>query len=306
MKKVTNFLMCILFCICMVSIQGCSFFKKVEAGYVGVRVNLLGSEKGIESEVLGVGRYFVGINQELYLFPVFKQTVAWQGNQNNSYQRQPKTAGAFQFQSKEGLSMSADVSMSFTVQRDKVSILFDEYRKDINEITNVYLYNMVRDMMVQAASTRTAESLYGEGKNSFVQEVISLVKNKMEPVGINIDYIAIIGNVWLPDNVKQAIDEKVKAGQLAIQRETEVAVAKAEAEKEYAVAEGKARSKKAIADANAYALLTEARAQQEANRILSESLTHDLIQYNTIIKWDGKLPSMMTGNAVPMISIPQE
>lgn len=81
---------------------------------------------------------------------------------------------------------------------------------------------------------------------------------------------------------------------------------KVEAEKEYAVAEGKARSKKAIADANAYALLTEARAQQEANRILSESLTHDLIQYNTIIKWDGKLPSMMTGNAVPMISIPQE
>lgn len=270
---------------------GCS---KVEAGYVGIKVNLLGGEKGVDSEVLGVGRYWIGWNEELYLFPTFQQTVAWNGDENKN--------GAFQFQSREGLSLSADVSLSFTVDPDMVSILFQKYRKGIDEITNVYLYNMVRDTMVQAASKRTAENLYGEGKNEFIAEVNALVRERMKPVGINIDYIAIIGNVWLPQNVKAAIDEKVKAGQLAAQRETEVATARAEADKAVATAEGEARSKKAIADANAYALLTEAKAQQEANRILAESLTPELIQYNTIIRWNGQLPTV-TGEAVPFIKI---
>ena len=141
--------------------------------------------------------------------------------------------------------------MSFTVNPEMVFVLFQKYRKGIDEITNVYLYNMVRDAMVQVASGRPAENLYGEGKNLFVAEVNRLVRERMKPVGINIDYIAIVGNVWLPQNVKAAIDEKVKAGQLAAQRETEVATARAEADKAVATAEGEARSKKAIAEANA-------------------------------------------------------
>ena len=53
---------------------GCS---KVEAGYVGVKVYLLGGSKGVDSEVVGVGRYWVGWNEELYKFPTFQQTVVW-------------------------------------------------------------------------------------------------------------------------------------------------------------------------------------------------------------------------------------
>ena len=238
MKRLFSLLALLI--LCVFCIAGCS---KVEAGYVGVKVNLLGGDKGVDSEVLGVGRYWIGWNEELYLFPTFQQTVAWQGDKGVN--------GAFQFQSKEGLPLSADVSMSFTVNPEMVFVLFQKYRKGIDEITNVYLYNMVRDSMVQVASGRPAENLYGEGKNLFVAEVNRLVRERMKPVGINIDYIAIVGNVWLPQNVKAAIDEKVKAGQLAAQRETEVATARAEADKAVATAEGEARSKKAIAEANA-------------------------------------------------------
>ncbi|OUO52289.1 hypothetical protein B5F76_07635 [Desulfovibrio sp. An276] len=268
--------------------------SRVEAGYVGVKVNLLGGDKGVDSEVLGTGKYWIGWNEELYLFPVFQQTVAWTG--------EDKSSGAFQFQSSEGLSLSADVSMSFIIDPEKVPVLFQTYRKGIEEITDVYLRNIVRDTMVQAASKRTAENLYGAGKNDFLAEVNATVSKKLEPIGIHLDYVAIIGNVWLPENVKQAIDDKVRAGQLAAQRETEVATAKAEADKAVAAAEGEARSKRAIADANAYALLTEAKAQQEANRILAESLTPELIQYNTINKWDGQLPKV-TSDSVPMLQI---
>lgn len=270
-----------------------SNLEKVEAGYVGIKVNMLGSDKGVDSEVLGVGRYWIGWNQELYKFPTFQQTVSWSKPEDEN-------SGAFQFQSKEGLSLSADVSMSYTLDPEKVHVLFQTYRRGIDEITDVYLYNMVRDTMVQFASSRTAENLYGEGKTEFVSDVTSAVREKMKSVGINIDYIAIVGNVWLPQQVKQAIDAKVQAGQLAAQRETEVATAKAEAEKAVATAEGEARSRKAIADANAYVIIKEAEAQKTANEMLSKSITPELIEYNKAQKWNGTMPQVMGAGATLM------
>lgn len=54
----------------MASLVSCS---KVPSGHVGVKVYLLGGSKGVESEQLGVGRYWIGWNEELYLFPTFTQ-----------------------------------------------------------------------------------------------------------------------------------------------------------------------------------------------------------------------------------------
>lgn len=297
-KAVINLMLLICLCLGALSMQGCS---RVDAGYVGVKVNLLGSNKGVDSEVLGVGRYWIGINEELYLFPVFKQTVEWK----NPDPRQ----GAIQFQSREGLSLSADVSMSYTINASKVSTLFQTYRRGIDEITSLYLYNLVRDTLVKKAATRVAENIYGGAeKNKFIQEVTEEVTAKMKPVGIDIDYIAIVGNVYLPQQVKEAIDAKVKAGQLAAQRETEVATAKAEADKAVAAAEGEARSKKAIADANAYAIIKEAEAQKQANELLSKSITPNLIEYKKIEKWNGVMPSVMNGTdgGAIMLQIPKQ
>ena len=47
----------ILLIVMAVSYSGCT---KVPAGNVGIKVYLLGGAKGVESEVLGVGRYWIG------------------------------------------------------------------------------------------------------------------------------------------------------------------------------------------------------------------------------------------------------
>lgn len=54
------------------------------------------------------------------------------------------------------------------------------------------------------------------------------------------------------------------------------------------------------ADAEAYAVKVQADAQAEANKKISESLTEELIQYNKILTWDGKLPQV-TGDCMPLI-----
>ena len=53
---------------------GCS---KVPAGNVGIKVFLLGGAKGVDSQELGPGRYWIGWNEDLFLFPTWTQSYVW-------------------------------------------------------------------------------------------------------------------------------------------------------------------------------------------------------------------------------------
>ena len=69
-------------------------------------------------------------------------------------------------------------------------------------------------------------------------------------------------------------------------------------------AKAAAEIKKVEADAEAYELKTRAEAEAEANRKISQSLTQELIAYTYAQRWDGKLPTLMTGDgSLPMLDI---
>lgn len=279
----------------VVCLTGCS---KVPAGHVGVKVYLLGTAKGVDSEVLGVGRYWIGWNEELYLFPTFQQTKAWTKEET----KDSPSDQSFTFQTKEGLSVNADVSISYTINAEKIASLFQRYRKGVDEITDIYLRNLVRDALVQASSTKTVEYIYGEGKTELIAEVRQMVSQKMVDIGINIDMISFIGDLRLPPNVIDSINAKIEATQRAQQRENELREAKAQAEKQVAEAHGKAESAKALAAGEAEAIKMRAAAQAEANAKLSRSITPELVEYLKIQTWDGKLPQVSGGTS--LVNIP--
>lgn len=257
--------------------------SKVPSGYVGVKVYLLGSDKGVDTEELGVGRYLVGLNEELFLFPTFSQNYTWTGDQRLS------------FQTKEGMEVSADVGITYAIAPDMVTTIFQKYRKGIDEITDVYLRNMVRDALVTEAGSRTAEAVYGEGKAEILANVQERVRAQVEPFGINIERIYWIGAVQLPPNMTAALNAKLQATQMAEQRRNEIHQAEAEAEKERERAKG-------IADAT----LTVAIAEAEAIRLKADALraNSDVATLNAIDKWDGKLPTYMAGSGdLPFIKL---
>lgn len=288
MKRVFLLFLClVLSC----SLTGC--LDKVEAGYVGVKVYLLGSSKGVDSEVLTPGRYWIGINEELYLFPTFQQTVLWS---------EASEGGAFYFQTKEGMISRVDVSMSYTVVPEKTHILFQTYRKGIDEITNVYLRNIVRDTINQVSSRMTVEEVYGERKSELQEKVINIVREKMEPLGIKIDFIAFVDGIRPPKSVTDAIDAKVAAKQRAQQRENEIQEAEAQAKKKEALALGEANAKIQEAKGRAEAIRIEAEAQAAANKALASSVNDVLIRYEQMKKWDGVLPKV-DGNTTPIIDL---
>lgn len=263
-----------------VAMTGCS---KVPAGYVGVIVDLYGTQKGVQLQEVGTGRYWLTPNEELFRFPTFTQTVTWHGDNSLS------------FQTVEGMKVSGAVGMTYHVQADKVPVLFQKYRAGIGEITNVFLRNMVRDAFNEKASTLKVESVYGAGKTELLLAVEERVREQVQDIGIVVERIYYAADLVLPIQVTESLNNKIKATQMAEQRKNEVQQSKAEAEKERERAHG-------IADAQ----LIVAKAEAEAIILRAEALRNnkDIIQLNAIEKWDGKLPHYMTGGGdVPFIQI---
>lgn len=261
--------------------------SKVPAGNVGIKVNLLGGEKGVDIEELAPGRYWIGMNEELYLFPTFTQNTVWDNTKENGGDE------SLTFQTIEGMNVNADIGMSYAIDPEKAAAIFQKYRKGVDEITDLYLRNMVRDALNNAGSTKEIETVYGAGKADLIAQVEATVREQVKPLGINIERIYWVNSLRLPDNVTAALNAKIAATQKAQQRENEVAQSKAEAQKSIEEARGRAESTRLVAEAEAQAIRVRGEALRENQRLVDLTLAE---------KWDGKLPQI-TGGSMPLINM---
>lgn len=255
------------------ALSGCSV---VPAGNVGIKVYLYGGNKGVDHEVLGTGRYWIGFNEELYLFPVFQQNYPFTKSQEEGNAKDESIT----FQTREGMTINTDVGISYSLDPNKVADIFQKYRKGVDEITHIVLRNSVRDNVNKLGSDLSVEEAYATKKREFLEKVTLAVKTEFEPIGIKIDKIYLIGEMRIPKEVTDALNSKIKATQDAQRMQNEVATARAQAEKTIVAAE---------ADARAIALK-------------KAQLSRELIEYEAVQKWNGVLPTY-TGGAVPFINL---
>lgn len=254
--------------------------ETVQAGYVGVRVNLY-AEKGVQNEVVGTGRYFIGINEKLYQFPTF--------NQLKNYE------GFFTFQTSDAMDVQANVGVEYNIDPAKVATVFTTYRKGIEEITDVNLRQYISDALIKNAVSMDINQLTQGGKTKLLESVTSDIRKKLDPVGVRIVKLSWMTDLRYPEQVRQSINAKIEATQRALLRENEVAQSKAEAEKVRVAAQGEADAR-----------LTRARAEAEAIAIKAKALRDNpgILQLNAIDKWNGVLPVYMTdGAAVPFVPV---
>lgn len=254
--------------------------SKVPAGYRGVKVNLYGNEKGVSEESVGVGRYFLGWTQELYLFPTFLQNYSWTDSE------------AISMQTSEGLSISTGAGITYSIAPDNAVKVFQKYRLGIEEITNTFMHNQIRDAMNEVASTMPIDGIYGSKKEEFIKKVNEIVKKQSKKNGIDVDKIYLVGSFNLPPAVVGSINAKIQATQNAMKVENEVQTARAEAQKTIVDAEARAQQ-----------IIINAESQAKANKILAESLTPEFVQYQTVLKWNGVLPTTNASNSMPLLNL---
>jgi len=267
----------VLMAFAMLQLTGCD---NVRAGYVGVKVEKYGDTRGVKSEVLGPGRYWTGMNTDIFEFPTFSQNEVWQ--------RTNEKDESITFQSKEGTAINADFGMTYSIKRESVAQVFEKYRRGIEEISDVFLRNIVRDALNDIASKQSLDQLMDQ-KVEFMDRVQKEVIARAAASGITVESVSTIGKFRWPQQVEQAMNAKMTAVQDAIKVENELRKTKAEAEKAVAKAEAEVRV---------------ARAEAQAVELRGQALAKNpqVLQQMAIDKWNGVLPQV-AGGATPFVNL---
>ena len=262
---------------------------RIEAGHVGVEINLAGKQRGASDIPIRTGWVLYSpLSTQIIQFPTYVQTVKWTKDINEGHPINEEMG----FNSKEGMEIFVDVSMSYAIEATKVPEFYVKYRiADMDMFTHGILRDVVRNSLNEVASTYVVEDIYGEKKAEFLRKVQSMIEQKMSPVGVSVQQFGFIGAPRVPSVIAAAITAKAQAIQQAERARNELATTQAEAAKKIAEAEGDAKS-----------MVTRAQGEADANRIRLSSLTPQLLELRRIEnnramidKWNGQLPTVQSG-----------
>lgn len=266
-----------LFLVSLIAVLFSSCMSNVPRGHVGIKFKLYGSEKGVQYETVGSGRYMLSVNEKMYLYPTFRQTKVWT---NDLKEDSPRKEG-FLFTSMRGLELTANISIEYYIKAENAGKIFELYQKGVDEITNKVLRRITREAFNSVGSKMTAEDIYGDGRNEFMEKVNKFVIKEAEKRFINVEKVSLVSSIVPPQSIKKALTEKFEATQRAQKAENELRQTEAEAKKTIAKMKGEAE-----------AIILKAKAEAQANEIVNKSLTTNLIKQKWINRWDGQLPKV--------------
>lgn len=262
----------------------------IRPGYVGILVNQWGGHRGVQDYPVTTG--FVAYNPistKVFEWPTFVQTAIWTKNpEEGRIGRNDEIT----FNSREGLTISADVSLSYQLDPTKIPQFYVEFRTDnMDTFTHGFLRNIARDAFNEEAARYSVEELYSTKKEEMLGNVKARINSIVQQYGVRLDQFGYIGAPRLPENVLNALNGKIQAIQDAQRAQNRLVQIQAEAQQTVAKAQGEA----------------------QANAILTRSLTPELIRWRQLIiqqdavaKWDGKLPTFTGSQGIPFIQVPPE
>jgi regulator of protease activity HflC (stomatin/prohibitin superfamily) len=180
-------------------------------------------------------------------------------------------------------NVTAKVALNYHLDPSKTAIIYQTIG-DNNAINGKILAPSLQESIKAVSSKFTAEELITK-RESVRDEIVELIRLKLEPVGILVDGFNIV-NLDFSASFNTAIEAKVTAEQNALAQKNKLEQVKYEAEQ----------------------LVTTAKAQAESIRIQAAAVTSqggaDYVQLQAISKWNGILPAqMIPGSTVPFINL---
>lgn len=238
---------------------------RIDAGHEGIKVNLYGSNKGVDDIELVTGRvHYNPFTTSVYEYPTFVQTIDYD---------------PFEFNSKDGSVFSFDPTVMMHLKPNAAAEVFKKYRKDMGDILEVTLVPIIQDAFKEEINIRTDNELISD-QTSFQNAIEERLKTELAKENFIVTKVST--GIKYPDALVKAINDK----NVAIQK-------KAEVENQVAVAEAEAKKK-----------IIEAQAEKEANALRTVALTPAVLQQMWIEKWDGTVPTVITnGNSSTFIDL---
>lgn len=262
---------------------------RIPAGYVGVVYNMNG---GISDKTLTQGFHVISPTQNVTTYSIgIEQSYLTASNDGDSSNDE-----SFEVPSNDGKGLTVDMTFTYRYDADRVADTFTRFKgQSGKDVKNSFIKPNIMSWTKEVTAKYSVIDLLGDKRATLNSELTDYLKQKFEPYGIVIESVSLI-NIDPDEETRSAVQKKVNAQQDLELAKIEQQTANVNAEKEKEVAITKANQEKETAQINAESKLIEAQAQADANRLISQSLTPELIRQQMYEKWDGKLPTVQAGN----------
>ena len=267
---------------------------RIPAGYVGVVYNMNG---GISNKTLTQGFHVISPTQNVTTYSIgIEQSYLTASKDGDSSGDE-----SFEVPSNDGKGLTVDMTFTYRYDADRVADTFTRFKgQSGKDVKDSFIKPNIMSWTKEVTAKYSVIDLLGDKRATLNSELTDYLKQKFEPYGIVIESVSLI-NIDPDEEARSAVQKKVNAQQDLELAKIEQQTANVNAEKEKEVAITKANQEKETAQINAEAKLIEAQAQADANRLISQSLTPELIRQQMYDKWDGKLPTVQAGNDCSVI-----
>lgn len=260
---------------------------RVPAGYVAVQYSMNG---GVKDEVLTQGWHVVSPTIKTTLYTVgIEQSYLTSGENGDS-----KNDESFSASSKEGKAVQIDLTFTYQYDPQSVTSVFTCFKgQSGTDVRDSFIKPNIISWTKEVIARYKVSDILGEQRANVNVALTDYLSGKFAPYGITISNVSLI-NIEVDAETSAAISAKITAQQNAETQaiNNQTAIDKAKADAEVALTNAQAKADAALIEANA---------QAEANRLLAQSVTQQLIEYEKIEKWDGKMPTVSGSNAIVSI-----
>jgi len=231
----------------------------VPAGYVGAIYSLRG---GISEDIVSAGLEIIKPTEKVIRYSIAtEQLLLTQDECKGSEDDE-----SFDATCKDGV-LNVDLEMSYHFETENIPTIAKKYRGlSGEEIVETIVKSKVKTYVNEVTSEYTILEAYMDKKSELNADLTEHLKEALKPYGIVVES-ATIPRAEPDDAIKSAITERSKKAQ-------EVEAAKQEQEKQKILAETKIIE----AQGEAEAAIAKAAGEAEANRLISESLTEELLE----------------------------
>jgi regulator of protease activity HflC (stomatin/prohibitin superfamily) len=248
--------------------------EKVDSGYKGIKVSLVGSQRGVTNYQYKTGWVVYNTwTEQMLEFPTFQQHIEYDDQQVIT---------------KGGFPATIKPTFNYSLKESNIGDMFVNLRLDVKQVEQGWLKNAIIGAVNDVANTWEVDSIFGH-RQQFEASIVAECNVRLAK-WFNVSQLRT--NITPPEALQEAIISKTKAIQQAEASEQQALTAIAEGKRKVAVA--RADSAETIINAQASAL---------AIKIKQNQLSPLYIEYIKAQAWDGKLPRTVAGNGGTFLNI---
>lgn len=260
--------------------------ERVDAGHIGIKVNLTGDDRGVSDYSYKTG--WVTYNswtEMLYEFPTFQQHIEYD---------------SVNVITKGGFSATIRPTFNYNLVSSAVGDMFTNLRLDVKQVEQGWLQTAIVGSVNDVANKWAVDDIFNN-REQFETAIVAEC-NKRVSKWFTVSQLRT--NIVPPPALQASITEKTKQIQLA-QGELQKAIT-AEANAKVKIANARGDSAQAVikASGEAQAWVITAKGEADAMKLKQQQLSSLYIEYIKASNWDGKYPTtMLGGNSSALLNL---